>query len=344
MQELLLNWYDIKKRDLPWRHVTDPYPIWLSEIMLQQTRVDTVLSYWTRFLALFPTIEALASADEQAVLKAWEGLGYYSRARNLKRCAVTIVTDYGGIFPNDIMKLRKLPGIGPYTAGAIASIAFGTPTPAIDGNVERVLSRVLGIREDMGIPSVRHSLFAKVQSMIPAERPGTFNQALMELGALVCQPKPQCDQCPIRSFCDADNAGDADILPIKQKKAPEKEISLGMALVFHQGRVLVYQRQERLLQGLWCYPGFEEVTSGETVEARLRELGIFAHFQKNIGQARHAFTHIIWHMELFHFEANSAHCPGAWCWAGEKELAFLPVPTAVRAATKYALQILQNPR
>ena len=369
MQESLLDWYGQKKRGLPWRRVADPYPIWLSEIMLQQTRVETVVSYWTRFLSFFPTVQSLADAPEQAVLKAWEGLGYYSRARNLKRCAERLVAEYGGAFPNTIEALQKLPGIGPYTAGAIASIAFGVPTPAIDGNVERVLSRLLGIREDVGIPSVRRYLFEQAKNLIPKDRPGEFNQALMELGSLVCQPAPKCDQCPVGSFCDACGAGDADALPVKQKKAPQREVARGVALVFYQKKVLLYRRTERLLQGLWCYPGFDgiasgktfdgikscmavderksgeiisEVKSGEAVEKELRALGISARFIQNVGQARHAFTHIIWNMELLHFEADSASCPEGWRWADEKEIALLPLPTAVRAATEVVRQILEK--
>ena len=185
MRNELLRWYDQTKRDLPWRRTRDPYAIWLSEIMLQQTRTETVRGYWQRFLMRFPDVQSLAAADEQEVLKLWEGLGYYSRARNLHACAKTVCAWYGGAFPHTAAELKALPGIGDYTAGAVASIAFGERVSAVDGNVERVVSRVRGIREDVGVPSVRRALRAEAEALIPAGRPGDWNQAMMELGARV---------------------------------------------------------------------------------------------------------------------------------------------------------------
>lgn len=343
MQKLLLQWYDTEKRDLPWRRTDDPYAIWLSEIMLQQTRVETVIAYWTRFLVCFPTVDALANADEQAVLKAWEGLGYYSRARNMKRCAEVIVAQHGGVFPRDIAALAKLPGIGPYTAGAIASIAYGVQTPAVDGNVERVVSRLSGIREDVGIPSVKRQLLRDAAALVPADRPGDFNQAMMELGARICQPVPHCEGCPVQSTCDAYAVGDADVLPIRQKKTPPKEQRRGIALIFCAGHVLLYQRRERLLQGLWCFPGFDGILEGMQVAAQLRTLGIPARYVACVGEAKHVFTHLIWDMTLLHFDAQHLDCPEGWLWADGEMLKRLPLPTAMKVAKAYAAQKLSMP-
>lgn len=332
MQAQLLDWYDRTARALPWRGTRDPYAIWVSEIMLQQTRSETVIAYWTRFLAQYPTIQALAAAPEQDVLKAWEGLGYYGRARNLRRCAQAITEAYDGLFPSDTVTLRSLPGIGEYTAGAVSSIAFGVRTPAVDGNVERVISRLRGIREDIGIPSVRRRLRAEADALVPSARPGDYNQAMMELGARVCQPVPRCPQCPISAFCDAYDAGDADTLPRKQRKAAQRVVPLGMALVFNAGRVLLYPRTEKLLQGLWSFPAAEGTQMPGDVQKTLAEHGIFAQYAGPLGEARHTFTHLIWDMRLLRFDAPSDACPEGWRWANRAALDALPLPTAVKAA------------
>lgn len=340
MQTNLLQWYDETKRGLPWRGTTDPYAIWVSEIMLQQTRAETVIGYWTRFLAQFPTIQALAQAPEQAVLKAWEGLGYYSRARNLLRCAREVCAAYGGTFPRDTQALRKLPGIGAYTAGAVASIAFQIRTPAVDGNVERVITRLTGIREDVGIPSVKRRIYKAAADLVPEGRPGDFNQAMMELGARVCQPAPRCAECPVRAFCDAYDAGDADALPIRQRKAPQKALSRGIALVHYDGKVLLHKREERLLQGLWCFPGFDHAREPKEVERELRKLGIIAKYVERMGEARHVFTHLIWEMTVYRFEAATMDSPEGWLWVDAEGLGKLPLPTAMKAARAWALGVL----
>lgn len=230
---LLLAWYDQNARTLPWRGIHDPYRTWVSETMLQQTRVETVRGYYERFLARFPDVAALAAADEADVLKLWEGLGYYSRARNLHQAARQVVHDFGGEMPREVAQLRQLKGIGAYTAGAIASIAFDQRVPAVDGNVIRVASRVMGIRENVGIPSVRRELEEKVDSLVPAARPGDFNQALMDLGAAVCVPgTPNCDVCPLRAHCDAYDAGDAEDLPVLPQKNPPKPFDWDVLLIF----------------------------------------------------------------------------------------------------------------
>ena len=340
MQIQLLQWYDQVKRDLPWRKTKDPYGIWVSEIMLQQTRAETVCGYWTRFMAQFPTVQALAGAPEQDVLKAWEGLGYYSRARNLRKCAQVVSSEYDGHFPADVDLLRKLPGIGDYTAGAVGSIAFGIRTPAVDGNVERVVSRLKGIREDVGIPSVKRHLRAQADSLVPEDRPGDFNQAMMELGARICQPAPRCSDCPVSAFCDACDAGDADALPVKQRKAPQRVVPKGVALVFHEDRVLLYQREERLLQGLWCFPGFDHDTDPASIERHLHKLGIHATYTADLGEAKHVFTHLIWDMTLLRFDASSPACPEGWRWANARELDDLPLPTAMKVARAKVGEIL----
>lgn len=340
MQKHLLQWYDLQKRDLPWRDTRDPYAIWVSEIMLQQTRAETVTRYWTSFLAQFPTLQALAAAPEQAVLKAWEGLGYYSRARNLQACAKVICAEHGGQFPGSVKALRALPGIGDYTAGALGSILFGLPVAAVDGNVERVVSRLRGIRADVGIPTVRRDLRAQADSLVPHNRPGDFNQAMMELGARVCQPVPRCAVCPIQAFCDAFDAGDADALPVKQRKAPPRVIPRATALVFHDGKVLLHRREEKLLHGLWVFPGFDGIETPEETEQQLAHLGITAHYRGALGEARHVFTHIIWEMTLFHFDAATPACPEGWRWADLSDLNALPMPTALRIAREKAVSML----
>lgn len=341
MRNELLRWYDQTKRDLPWRRTRDPYAIWLSEIMLQQTRTETVRGYWQRFLMRFPDVQSLAAADEQEVLKLWEGLGYYSRARNLHACAKTVCAWYGGAFPHTAAELKALPGIGDYTAGAVASIAFGERVSAVDGNVERVVSRVRGIREDVGVPSVRRALRAEAEALIPAGRPGDWNQAMMELGARVCLPGvPKCGECPIRTFCDACAAGDAAALPVKAKKAPQKLERRAVGIVCREGRTLVLRREEGLLRGLWAFPCPEG--GAEALLEYLAENGVQARIAEAAGQARHVFTHRIWEMELFLLEAGGCGSPAGWRWASAEELAALPMPAAMKKARETALENLRD--
>ena len=255
---LLLPWYDRFHRELPWRGVQDPYAIWVSETMLQQTRVETVRSYFPRFMARFPSLAALAQAPLEDVLKCWEGLGYYRRAQNLHRGAQQVMDAYGGRLPADPAALRRITGIGPYTAGAIASIAFGIPCPAVDGNVIRVVSRVAGIREDVAVPSVARQITATAASWIPAQRAGDFNQALMDLGASHCCPgTPDCARCPLASLCNAYATGDAEELPHKSRSTPPRLLPYDVVLLRQENRMLLRQRTENLLQGLWVFPLLE---------------------------------------------------------------------------------------
>ena len=330
--EPLLAWYDAVRRDLPWRHTRDPYRIWLSEIMLQQTRTETVKSYYNRFLALFPTVADLAHAPQEQVLKAWEGLGYYSRARNLQKAAQVIMSVHGGAFPASYEGLLSLPGVGPYTAGAIGSIAFGLRIPAVDGNVYRVASRFYGIREDVGRPVVQRRIRDLVTADIPADRPGDYNQALMELGATLCHPgEPDCDDCPWRGLCDAAREGDAALLPIHEKKRPPRQMDVAVCLLTWKRRVLVTRRDERMLGGLYVFCLLEDETRPERAEALLREAGLPCRFTEDLGRARHVFTHRVWEMQLWHFLWRTSPrrrrwTPAAAAWFRRRNFAPCPCP------------------
>ena len=331
----LLAWYDRNARVLPWRGFHDAYRTWVSEAMLQQTRVETVLSYYDRFLARFPDLPSLAAAPEADVLKAWEGLGYYSRARNLWNGARQVVSEYDGILPRDPEQLRKIRGIGPYTAGAVASIAYDVPVPAVDGNVVRVLSRVFGIRADARAPETRRRIETLAASLVPAERPGDYNQAVMDLGATVCVPgTPDCGRCPLSGCCDAFRAGDASALPVLPKARPPREIPCAVLLIRSGSRVLMRLRTERLLQGLWCFPMLEGTFSPEEAAARAREeLGLSCSDPVEAGSARHVFTHQVWQMRLYTMSAEaSAPAPEGYAFIPVDSLSSLPLPAAMNAA------------
>ena len=259
-REKLLAWYDANKRDLPWRRTQDPYKIWISEIMLQQTRVDTVIPYYERFLDWFPTIADLAQAPEEKLLKAWEGLGYYSRVRNMQKAAQQIMEDHGGVFPSSYEKISKLKGIGPYTAGAIASIAFGLPEPAVDGNVMRVLARLFEVDYDIGVPTNRKIFQAMMEFLIDPDRPGDFNQALMDLGSDIESPvNPRPEESPVKEFSAAYQHGTMDRYPIKApKKKPVPVYLTAFIIKDSQGRYLLEKNErEGLLSGFWHFPLIE---------------------------------------------------------------------------------------
>lgn len=332
---LLLCWYDRHARTLPWRGIHDPYRTWISETMLQQTRVDTVLGYYDRFLTRFPTIADLAAASEDDVLKLWEGLGYYSRARNLHKGAKQVMATFDGVIPADVDMLRQISGIGPYTAGAIASIAFDQPVPAVDGNVIRVVSRVRGIRENVGIPSVRRQLEAVATALVPTERPGDFNQAMMDLGATICVPgTPACEKCPLQGCCNAFSEGDAEDLPILPRKTPPKVIDYGVFLIFSGKRILMRQRTEALLRGLWVFPMTEGIFTAKQASSaakKLTKLPISA--AQEAGTAKHVFTHQVWQMQLFIMDAPSGiEAPSGYRFVPIEKMTRLAIPTAVKAA------------
>lgn len=259
-REKLLVWYDVHKRDLPWRRTQDPYKIWISEIMLQQTRVDTVIPYYERFLDWFPTVADLAQAPEEKLLKAWEGLGYYSRVRNMQKAAQQIMENHGGVFPSSYEEISKLKGIGPYTAGAIASIAFGLPEPAVDGNVMRVLARLFEVDYDIGVPTNRKIFQAMMEILIDPTRPGDFNQALMDLGSDIESPvNPRPEESPVKEFSAAYQHGTMDRYPIKApKKKPVPVYLTAFIIKDSQGRYLLEKNErEGLLSGFWHFPLIE---------------------------------------------------------------------------------------
>lgn len=259
-REKLLAWYDASKRDLPWRRTQDPYKIWISEIMLQQTRVDTVIPYYERFLDWFPTIEDLANAQEEKLLKAWEGLGYYSRVRNMQKAAQQMMENHGGVFPSSYEEISKLKGIGPYTAGAIASIAFGLPEPAVDGNVMRVLARLFEVDYDIGVPTNRKIFQAMMEILIDPAQPGDFNQALMDLGSDIESPvNPRPEESPVKEFSAAYQHGTMDRYPIKApKKKPVPVYLTAFIIKDSQGRYLLEKNErEGLLSGFWHFPLIE---------------------------------------------------------------------------------------
>jgi A/G-specific adenine glycosylase len=273
LRDGLLSWFDRARRDLPWRRTSDPYAIWVSEVMLQQTQVDRVVPYFERFVSRFPTVEALAGASLEEVLSQWRGLGYYSRARNLHAAAKVVAREHRGRLPDDVEGLRALPGFGRYTAGAVASIAFGRQTPLVDGNVARVLSRLFEIDGAPGDKAREALLWALATVLVQGERPGDFNQALMELGATVCTPSsPTCLLCPVRGRCRAQASGRQGELPPPKKPAPRKRLELAVALSQRGGEVLLARRAERgLFGGLWELPALV-LERGDSGYARLRKL------------------------------------------------------------------------
>lgn len=298
----LLEWYDKGRRILPWREEPTPYHVWLSEIMLQQTRVEAVKPYYDRFLHALPDIESLAEVDEEKLLKLWEGLGYYNRARNLKKAAQILVSEYGGQMPDDYEKIISLPGIGSYTAGAISSIAFGKTCPAVDGNVLRILSRLRADDRDILNANVKKSVEEDLADVMPLDRPGDFNQALMELGAVVCIPNgaPRCDVCPWKELCRARAEGRTGELPRKARKKTRSIEEKTILVIQDAERVALRKRPEKgLLAGMYEFPSMEGHCEEERVLAYLRELGLSPLRIRELPPARHVFTHKEWHMTGF---------------------------------------------
>jgi A/G-specific adenine glycosylase len=319
----LLRWYLRHKRDLPWRRTEDPYRIWISEIMLQQTRVAAVIPYYERFLTLFPDVSTLASAGEQDLLAAWAGLGYYSRARNLQKAARKMVELPE--FPRDFAALRGLPGVGDYTAAAVASIAFGLPHAALDGNVLRVLSRIVAERGDIQSQVVRRRLGAIAQNLLDRRRPGEFNQALMELGATVCVPKqPLCGECPVRPHCQGLLEGIENELPLRGARPSAKRREMHLLVIEKGGRVLLRQRtaDSRRLAGFWELPEREQVP-GATVYGAA-------------GQFRHTIVHTTYTVQVYRAFAHRR--PSGFQWLAKSALKTFPLSTT----TKKALAILQD--
>lgn len=344
----LTVWYRSERRDLPWRRTRDPYRIWVSEIMLQQTRVETVKGYYERFISRFPDVYALANAPEQDVLKLWEGLGYYSRARNMQRAAQQIAHDYRGVFPPTAKELATLPGIGDYTAGAVASIAFGEAAPAVDGNVKRVAARLLGVREPVDGRAAQAVMREALAAMLRAGEPGLLNQALMELGATLCLPRaPRCDACPVAALCDARAEGDAESLPVLPPKNPPKPVDMGVCILTYGGEALLIRRTERLLAGLYVFNLFEGETRPDALLKNLNEAGLACAPGRALGDAEHVFTHRVWRMRIYHFALRNRPdkewlAQNSAVMADAQVLRALPLPTAMRAAREYAMSILEE--
>ncbi|HEY9078156.1 MAG TPA: A/G-specific adenine glycosylase [Anaerolineaceae bacterium] len=297
VSERLLAWYRQNARDLPWRRSPAPYAVLVSELMLQQTRVDTVIPYFNRWMERFPTVSALAEAPEQAVLKAWEGLGYYSRARALQRAAKQILAEHGGEIPASRVELERLPGVGPYTAGAIASIAFGQDEAALDGNIRRVLARLVDLALPARSPEGEKALWALARSLLPAGQAGDFNQALMDLGASLCTPrKPACPVCPLAEDCLARQNGTQAERPVRSERQRTPHYIVTAAVIERDDRVMIAQRPaDGLLGGMWEFPG-GKVRKGESLEACLQreiqeELGAQVKVGTSLGMYKHAFTH-----------------------------------------------------
>lgn len=299
-RKALITWYLAEKRDLPWRRTADPYHIWVSEVMLQQTRVDTVIPYYERFIEKFPTLADLAYAKEEDVLKMWEGLGYYSRARNLQAGVNEVVMEYESRIPDNRKDISKLKGVGPYTAGAVLSIAYGVPEHAVDGNVMRVLSRILLIEEDIAVPRTRKLFEEVVMALIDKEDPSSFNQGLMELGATICTPRPRCLLCPVRDFCAAFHEGRQEELPVKSKKVKMKSIPLcSIAIRNTEGKWLLTQRPSKgLLANMWEFPVMENISG--TLENNVKaELGINIGSLSPLIDFKHVFSHLTWEMKSY---------------------------------------------
>jgi A/G-specific adenine glycosylase len=337
--EKLLNWYDKEKRDLPWRGSRDPYAIWISEIMLQQTRVETVRDYYHRWMEHFPDIRSLAEADLDTVLKLWEGLGYYSRARNLHKAARLIADEMGGLFPTNYKQILALPGIGPYTAGAVASIAFGQPMPAVDGNVLRVMSRIFALPET-DQPGVQKAIKQQVADNFQQGREGDYTQALMELGALVCVPRrPLCDCCPLTGQCQAYEQNTQSLWPIIREKKPGKEIKRLVAVIKRGDEILMHQRPATgLLAGLWEFPGVEGSLKKELAPKFTDEYGLQLKVGKHLVDASHVFTHLQWDMKVYQATLEndaslSLHTDFKWVRQGE--LNQLAIPTAFQKIKQF---------
>ena len=327
----LLPWFDHAKRDLPWRQDKVPYHVWLSEIMLQQTRGEAVKSYYIRFLTALPTIADLAGGDEELLHKLWEGLGYYSRVRNLKKAAQVIVDVYSGDFPKTYDEIRALPGIGPYTAGAIASICYDLPTPAVDGNVLRVISRICNENTPIDSPAYKKDVERQLAQIYPA-RAGDFTQALMELGATVCGPnrKPDCGNCPCNTFCLGYARGTAELLPIKKAK-PQRRIEEKTVFILScDGSYALRKRPEKgLLAGLWEFPNVTGKLSLEDSLAKVEQNGIKPKELIRQVEKKHIFTHIEWHMSGIYMEVKEKAGDYVWMCADEIN-ADAALPTAFR--------------
>lgn len=328
--EDLLNWYEQNARILPWREDRSAYRVWVSEIMLQQTRVEAVKPYFERFMKEMPDLATLAAANEETLAKLWEGLGYYHRVRNMKKCAQQCMERYQGKLPQSAKELKTLPGIGDYTAGAVASIAYGECIPAVDGNVLRVFSRVLVSEDDILKESTKKKFIEIIKPYIPLGKSAEFNQALMELGALICVPNaaPRCNICPVAKQCKGYQSGNAHRLPIKAKKKKRRIEDHTICILVCKGKIYLHQRATKgLLAGLYEFVNFDGKLTRENIKERYEKQGV-----ENIiplHKAKHIFSHIEWHMQGYLVELREKSETGIWCTYEELEKSYA-IPTAFK--------------
>ncbi|MBE6612368.1 MAG: A/G-specific adenine glycosylase [Ruminococcaceae bacterium] len=337
----LSEWYRKCAKPLPWRLDPSPYHVWISEIMLQQTRIEAVIPYYERFLAELPDVSSLAEVDDERLMKLWQGLGYYSRARNLKRAAMRIMEHHGGALPADFAALRALPGIGDYTAGAIASIAFGLPEPAVDGNVMRVLTRILADDTDIAKPAAKQKFIAPLREVYPSgDAARLASEALMELGEQICIPNgaPKCERCPAAQLCEAHRLGLESELPVKSAKAARRVEICTILLLTQNGRYAIRRRPDKgLLAGLWEFPSLPGAADEDAIaEFLTRENLTHVGNVHALGNAKHIFTHVEWHMTGLSVEVSGE--PESLIFASPEELREVyAIPTAFRAYTSQIL-------
>ena len=321
MFENLIPWYEAHKRELPWRQDREPYHVWLSEIMLQQTRVEAVKEYYRRFLAALPTIPDLAEAPEEQILKLWEGLGYYNRVRNLQKAAQTICAEYTGVFPSEYAQIRSLSGIGDYTAGAIASICFDAPTPAVDGNVLRVYSRLLADDANINLQTTKKRITNELQETYPRENPGTATQALMELGATVCVPNgaPRCDVCPVADICQARKQDTWRSLPVRSEKKKRKIVEKTVFILLTEDTVALHKRSASgLLAGMWEFPNVDAKLDKQEAVTEASEWQVEPIDLLMQTSYTHIFSHVEWHMTAYYIRCRETN--KKWKWVTKESL------------------------
>ena len=326
----LLEWYQLNQRDLPWRRDREPYHVWISEIMLQQTRIEAVMGYYARFITALPDVQSLSEVDNDALMKLWEGLGYYSRARNLKKAAVMIMQEYNGEFPKTCHELKKLPGIGEYTAGAIASICYDEKVSAVDGNVLRVIARVQGSRKNVLLPEVKKSVADQLQKIMPDEA-GAFNEALMELGELICLPNgaPLCESCPLKDLCAAYQKDLTAEIPVRVKTMKRRRADLSVFIITSpDGKLALEKRPDTgLLAGMYQLPNIDGFHSDKALMPILHDMDIEPISVTFTKDAKHVFTHIDWYMKAYRVETDHTNDRFIWVTPEERQGSY-PLPTA----------------
>jgi len=337
-QQQLIRWYKKAQRNLPWRHTKNPYLIWISEVLLQQTQVNTVLKYYQKFIAKFPNIQSLANADLQQVLKAWEGLGYYARARNLHKAAQILLTNFGGEFPSNYAAFRSLPGAGDYITAAVLSLAFKAPHAVVDGNVKRVLSRLFLVDTPINGSAAKNIFAEYANTLLNRQQPDVFNQAMMELGALICKPKqPICEQCPITTFCEAFKSNRQQFFPVKNKQKVVPKYYIAVGVIFQDNQILIVQRQpDGLLGGLWEFPG-GKILYGKSAEQAcldniMDKVNLSVIIIEPIAKIKHAYSHFKIELAAFRCRYLSGNVKlnghAAYRWINIQDVAQFPFHAA----------------